>query len=147
MTDADLLAAPPSEAPWTLPFARCPFALVDCEMTGLDPERDALLEVAVARVVDGVVVEEFATLLHTDVPSVPGALALHGIDAAALVAAPPFAAVAPRLAALLDGAVPVMHGAELDVRFLDRAFAAAGLARRVGPTLDTVRLLKVGRPS
>ena len=111
-------------------------------MTGLDPERDALLEVAVARVEGGVVVERYATLLRTDVPSVPGAMALHGIDAAAVADAPEFADVAPRLAALIDGAVPVMHGVDLDVRFLDRAFAAAGLDRQVGPTLDTVRLAR-----
>jgi DNA polymerase-3 subunit epsilon len=143
VTDADpSTAAAPNEPPWTLPFAECPFALVDCEMTGLDPARDALVEVAVARVVGGAVVERFSTLLHSEVPSVPGALGLHGLDAAALAGAPAFGEVAPRLDALLDGAVPVMHGAELDVRFLDLAFAGAGLARRVGPTLDTVRLAR-----
>ena len=142
MTDADLSTAPPPEAPWTLPFGECVFALIDCEMTGLDPERDALLEVAVARVVGGVVVEEFATLLHTDAPIAAAAGALHGIDLAALVGAPTFAEIAPRLEEMLSGAVPVMHGAELDVRFLDRAFAAAGRTRRVGPALDTLRLAR-----
>lgn len=142
MTDADLPIAPPDEAPWTLPFAKCPFALVDCEMTGLDPERDALLEIAVARVVGGAVVERFETLVHTGVPIAEGAAALHGIDAAALVGAPAFAAVAPLLERMLDGAVPVMHGVDLDVAFLDRAFEAAGLVRRIGPTLDTVRLAR-----
>jgi DNA polymerase III epsilon subunit-like protein len=142
VTDADLPIAPPLEAPWTLPFAQCPFALVDCEMTGLDPERDALLEVAVARVVAGSVVELYSTLVHTETPIAEAAAALHGIDAAALAGAPAFADVASRLGAMLDGAVPVMHGAELDVRFLDRAFAAAGSPRRVGPALDTVRLAR-----
>ena len=70
------------------------------------------------------------------------AAAVHGIDAAALSGAPTFAEVAPRLAAMLDGAVPVMHGVELDVCFLDRAFAAAGSPRRVGPALDTLRLAR-----
>lgn len=142
MTDADLSAPPPPEAPWTLPFAQCPFALLDCEMTGLDPERDALLEVAVARVVGGAVVELYSTLVHTEAPIASAAAALHGIDAAALSGAPSFAEVAPRLAAMLDGAVPVMHGVELDVRFLDRAFTAAGSPRRVGPALDTLRLAR-----
>ena len=142
VTDADLSTAPPLEAPWTVPFAECVFALVDCEMTGLDPDLDALLEVAVARVVGGVVVERFATLLQTDVPIAAAAGALHGIDGAALVGAPMFADVAVRLEAMLAGAVPVMHGTDLDVRFLDRAFAAAGSTRRVGPALDTLRLAR-----
>ncbi len=143
MTYADLPPdPPPPEPPWTLPFARCPFALIDCEMTGLDPARDALLEVAVARVVGGVVVDRYVTLLRTEVPSVPGAAALHGIEPAAVLDAPDFADVAPRLDALLDGAVPVMHGVDLDVRFLDRAFADAGLTRRIGPAIDTLRLAR-----
>jgi DNA polymerase-3 subunit epsilon len=111
-------------------------------MTGLDPARDALLEVAVARVVGGVVVDRYVTLLRTEVPSVPGAAALHGIEPAAVLDAPDFADVAPRLDALLDGAVPVMHGVDLDVRFLDRAFADAGLTRRIGPAIDTLRLAR-----
>lgn len=143
MTDADLHAdLPPPDPPWTLPFARCPFALIDCEMTGLDPARDALLEVAVARVQGGVLLDRYTTLVRTEVPSVPGAAALHGIEPAAVLDAPDFAEVAPRLDALLDGAVPVMHGVDLDVRFLDRAFADAGNPRRVGPALDTLRLAR-----
>lgn len=145
MTDEDQPIPPiepPEAPPWTLPFAECPFALVDCEMTGPDPRTDALLEVAVTRVQGGVVRERFASLVRASVACRPEAHALHGIDPSAIAAAPPFAELAPALAALLDGAVPVMHGCELDVAFLDRAFAHAGLARRLGPCLDTVRLAR-----
>ena len=133
---------PPDAPPWTLPFAECPFALVDCEMTGIDRSRDELIEVAVARVLDGRVVARFSSLLRTRSPVAGAVGALHGIDAAALVGAPAFADVAPRLIDLLDGAVPVMHGVELEACFLNLAFAAAGLDRRVGPALDTRRLAR-----
>ncbi len=149
VTDADLLTAPadeaseaPSTEPWTLPLARCPFALIDCEMTGTDPATDALLEVAVTRVLDGAVTHRFASLVRATAACHPAAHALHGIDPADIAAAPTFAELAPSVVALLDGAVPVMHGCDLDVAFLDRALADAGTTHRVGPCLDTVRLAR-----
>ncbi len=135
-------ARPSEEPPWTLPTEECPWAFVDCEMTGLDPARDSLLEVAVVRVRGGVVESERCTLLQANADSDAEARALHGIVPAALARAPRFADVAADLAALLHGAVPVFHGADLDVRFLDLAFEAAGVEHRVGPVLDTVRLAR-----
>lgn len=145
VTDADLpaqLAEAPSSGPWTLPLRECPFALVDCEMTGADPATDALLEVAVTRVTAGAVTARLSSLVRASVTSRPEAHALHGIDPAEIAAAPTFAELAPSLVAILDGAVPVMHGCDLDVAFLDRALADAGHAHRVGPCLDTVRLAR-----
>ncbi len=145
VTDADLPADAsdaPSTEPWTLPLARCPFALIDCEMTGPDPATDALLEVAVTRVLDGAVTRRFASLVRATAAIRPEAHALHGIDPAEVSAAPPFAELAPSLVEMLDGAVPVMHGCDLDVAFLDRALADAGATHRVGPCLDTVRLAR-----
>lgn len=133
---------PPPGGPWDAPFARCPFALIDCEMTGPDPARDALLEVAVLRVEGGAVIDSLESLVHTETPSHPHALALHGITPEALVDAPRFEALAPRLEALLAGAIPVMHGADLDVVFLNGAYEPLAGAPLLGPVLDTVLLAR-----
>jgi DNA polymerase-3 subunit epsilon len=133
---------PPPGAPWDLPFEACTFALLDCEMTGLDPAVDRLLEVAVARVRGGVILDRWSSLVQCDTPSCAEAQRLHGIAPSESADAPTFAVIAPTLAQLLDGAVPVMHGAELDVAFLDAAFARLGMEARVGPHLDTVLLAR-----
>ncbi len=133
---------PPPGDPWDAPYARCPFALIDCEMTGPDPARDALLEVAVLRVEGGAVVDAFESLVHTETPSNPHALAMHGITPESVADAPRFDALAPRLAALLAGAIPVMHGADLDVVFLNQAYAPLVGRPLLGPVLDTVLLAR-----
>jgi len=111
-------------------------------MTGLDPAVDRILEVAVARVRAGVIVDRWSSLVQCDTPSCAEAQRLHGIDPAESVIAPDFNAIAPILAAHLADAVPVMHGAELDIAFLDAAFQRAELPTRVGPHLDTVLLAR-----
>lgn len=133
---------PPAGAPWDLPFEECAFAVLDCEMTGMDVSRDALLEVAVTRLVGGRVVDAYETLVRADVPSTEAAFAVHGIDPSQSAGAPAFAEVAPRLAALLDGAVPVAHGPELDQAFLGRAFAAASMGVALPHVIDTVVLAR-----
>lgn len=133
---------PPEGAPWDLPLADCPFACIDCEMTGTDPTRDALAEVAVVRVEGGRAVTAFESLIYTEVACDPAALALHGIPADALAAAPRFEAVVDALCHSLDGAVVVAHGSDLDRVFLDRAFESAGRSERVGVVLDTLTLAR-----
>lgn len=133
---------PPPGAPWDTAIELCPFACIDCEMTGTDPSRDALVEVAVVRVVGSEVATVFESLVHTDVACDPAALALHGIRAEALSAAPTFESIADQLASALRGAVVVGHGPELDVAFLDRAFESAGRPERMRAVLDTLTLAR-----
>lgn len=140
--DEDPGEEPPRGAPWDLPLAECPLVFIDCEMTGLDPERDRLVEVAMLRVKNGAPEARFASLINGGVASHPDALAVHGITDAQAAEGPPFAAVSAEIEALLDGAVPVMHDAGMDAAFLDRAFAEAGSDRRVGACVDTLLLAR-----
>lgn len=133
---------PPPGPPWDDALSACAFACLDCEMTGTDPARDAIVEVAVVRVAGGRVVETFESLVRTEVSCDPGAFALHGIGPEALADAPAFGDVAPRLARLLDGAVVVAHAPELDVAFLDRAFESVGRPERLRFALDTLTLAR-----
>jgi DNA polymerase-3 subunit epsilon/ATP-dependent DNA helicase DinG len=122
------------------------YVALDLETTGLDPERDRVIEVgAVVFTVDGV----GATLERLTDPgrSVPDAvLRLTGISQEDLVGAPSAAIVMGELAALLPGRQPVGHGARLDVDFL----IAAGLwpqDREILDTLDIARILMPGAQS
>jgi DNA polymerase-3 subunit epsilon len=120
-----------------LPIREVPLAFVDLEMTGLDVARDRVVEICVERVVGG----ERAGLLSTLVDPgerVGGAAHVHGIDAAALAGAPRFADVAPRVLALLDGAILVAHAAVWDVRFLEAECKRGAVELRVTHWLDTL---------
>jgi DNA polymerase III epsilon subunit-like protein len=136
-------ADPPRGAPWDSALANTPLVFFDLEMTGLDPTRDSIVEVAFVRQCGGTVLEQFVSLVAPEVPPSPAAIAMHGLDAAALADAPRFDTIAPRIASLLAGAVPIAHGVALDVAFLSRALTQAGCdAAPLSFVLDTVTLAR-----
>jgi DNA polymerase-3 subunit epsilon len=130
---------PPGGSPWDDPLAEAPLAFVDLEMTGLRPDRDRVVEVCVERVVGGRVVDRLESLVRPE-PPVTGNVHVHGIDADAVAAAPTFAALAPRIEALLEGAIVIAHAAAWDVAFLEAELARAGRPRAIGGYLDTLTL-------
>jgi DNA polymerase-3 subunit epsilon len=132
---------PPSGPPWDLAIAEAPLAFVDLEMTGLDAEHDRVIEVCVERVVGGERAAFVCTLIQPG-ERAGGAAHVHGIDAACLAGAPPFAAVASEVRAALEGAILVAHAAVWDVRFLEAEFRRAGDELKVGFWLDTLALAR-----
>ncbi len=107
---------PPAGAPWDLPLDEAPLAFLDLEMTGLEIGKDRVVELCLERVRGGRVEARLETLVHPEGRG--GAEEVHGLDAAALEGAPPFAAIAERIAELLDGAIVVAHSAGWDLAFL-----------------------------
>jgi DNA polymerase III subunit epsilon len=132
-------AEPPLGSPWDDPLAAAPLAFVDLEMTGLDPAVDRVLEVCVERV-RGAVVEGALVSLVRPEGGAFGNAHIHGIDPAEVAVAPAFAELAPRILALLEGAVVVAHAAAWDVAFLEAELARAGQPRRIEHYLDTLTL-------
>jgi DNA polymerase-3 subunit epsilon len=132
---------PPPGAPWDLPVAVAPLAFVDLEMTGLDAERDHVVEVCVERWV-GQTRQGGITSLVRPPERIGGAAHVHGIDAALLEGAPGFASLAVEILRVLDGAVLVAHAAEWDVRFLTAEMGRAGRPFEVLYYLDTLVLAR-----
>jgi DNA polymerase III epsilon subunit-like protein len=118
------------------------YAILDCETTGLDERTgDRLIELAVL-----VVDEQFneldrlETLVAIDRPV--SATHIHGISDADLVGAPTFAQLAPRIGAMVEGAVIVGHYPRFDLRFIDAELQRIGYglpSSRVIDTRDTCR--------
>jgi DNA polymerase-3 subunit epsilon len=130
---------PPPGSPWDDPLAEAALAFVDLEMTGLDPQRDRVLEVCIERV-RGERVEDALVSLVRPEGGVFGNAHIHGIDPAEVALAPTFAELAPGVEALLEGAVVVAHAAVWDVSFLEAELARAGRPRRIDHYLDTLTL-------
>jgi DNA polymerase III subunit epsilon len=131
---------PPRGVPWDLPTASAPFALLDLEMTGLDPSTDRVIELCVRRERGGILEDELDTLIH------PGTTcfgtSVHGIDHSMLESAPSFGQVADRVMELCCGAVIVAHGAPWDVAFLNAECMRAGKSAPFDFYLDTITLAR-----
>jgi DNA polymerase-3 subunit epsilon len=121
--------------------AEAPLAFVDLEMTGLDTERDRVVEICVDRCVGSVSVQRIATVLDPG-ERVGGAAQVHGIDAAEVAGAPRFADVAAEVQGVLQGAIVVAHAAPWDVAFLAAEFRRAGLSFALEHWLDTLVLAR-----
>jgi DNA polymerase III epsilon subunit-like protein len=109
---------PPSGAPR--------FAVIDVETTGLDPERERVLELAIVRAdAQGRPIDQWVTRFHPDGPV--RATHIHGITDADVAGAPRFADLALSIGTALQGLVLVAHNAEFDLAFLQAEFARASL--------------------
>ncbi|MEO6420530.1 MAG: 3'-5' exonuclease [Polyangiaceae bacterium] len=140
MTRANL-PPPPEGPPWDLPVDQAPLVFVDLEMTGLDVALDRVVEVCIERYVGAECTASFCSLVRpTD--RVDGAAHVHGIDAAALAAAPEFAEIAPQVEAILEGAIFVAHAAEWDVRFLTMELKRAQKTLEIPHYIDTLVLAR-----
>lgn len=115
---------------------------LDLETTGLDPERDAIIEIGVVRFRGDRVEDEFQTLVNPGRPLSPFITDLTGITDAMLVNAPRINEVLPELQQFVGDAPILAHNVEFDTSFLQRH----GLFE-YNLTLDTYDLASVVLPS
>ena len=122
-------------------FRDLTFVVFDSETTGLDPERDEVVQIGAVRVVNGRIIraETFDRLVNPGRPIPPGATKVHHISDAMVADAPPFAAVRADFHSFAKDAVLVAHNAPFDMAFLHRA-GASGAPVFDNPVLDTVHL-------
>ena len=97
------------------------YAVIDTETTGLDPVRSTILEIAIAIVIDGHVVDRWSSKVKPSDDDLAlassRALEINGYaaDPSAWDDAPTWATVAPTVAAKLKGAIPVGHHVAFDL--------------------------------
>ena len=102
------------------------FAVIDIETTGLSPQSDRVIELAIVHVDPmGAETGRFETLINPGRDL--GPQRRHGIRAGDVLGAPSFADVAAELIGLLDGRVAVAHHAAFVSRFLFAEFERSGI--------------------
>lgn len=122
-----------------------PAVFVDIETNGGNGERGRITEIAVIRVEDGEVVDEYTSLVNPGSPIPHWITTLTGITNADLVDAPYFDDIADDLHRIMDGAIFVAHNVRFDYSFVKRQLEASGYAFR--PKLFcTVRLSRTVYP-
>jgi DNA polymerase-3 subunit epsilon len=104
-----------------------PLVFVDVETTGFSATNNRIIEVAAIRVENGEVVGKITSFINpdTEVPEV--ITGITGITDTEVKYAPPFAAIAPQLAKILEGAIMVAHNAKFDYSFIKAEFERVGL--------------------
>lgn len=125
---------------WESPIDEVPFAFVDLEMTGLDIEKDRVVEVCIERVVGGECVARLDSLVWPGEERAGGASQVHGLSSEVLTGAPTFDVLADEIRRLLDGAVPVAHAATWDARFLRKELERSGAPIALDHWIDTLGL-------
>ncbi|MEO6571681.1 MAG: 3'-5' exonuclease, partial [Ilumatobacteraceae bacterium] len=109
--------------------------------SGLSTRRHRILQVAVVTVVDGAVVDEWASLVKLDWPwQRLGPRDVHGLDRRSLRSAPRRRVVLTELATRLDGAVFAAHNVGFDWAFVQRAAQATKVDLPEGQRLCTLQL-------
>ncbi len=128
---------PESSTPWR----RASYAVVDLELTGLDPSTDEIVSFAVVHVAGGRIVlrDSCHRLVRPTRMPGPETIRIHGLRRADLEAAPPLDRALDELLAALAGRVLVAHVASIEESFLRAAFETRGLALR-NPIVDTAAL-------
>lgn len=118
------------------------FAVVDLDTTGFNPERDdRIVEIAIV-VTDPWFQQTDVFESLVDPGRDVGPTGIHGITDALVLAAPEFAALAPRVAAMLDGQVLVGHNLDFIERFLACELTSAGVEHDLGGGVCTLALAR-----
>ena len=126
-----------------LPLTTIPFACLDFETTGLSPRRgDRVCEVALQRVVGGIVATSYTTLVDPQRPLSERSFAINQISAKQLADAPTFSAIAGSLRTTLADAVIVAHNAPFDLEFLHAELALAGQPPLLALAIDTLAIAR-----
>src|SRR5262245_4490625 len=105
-----------------------PLAVVDLETTGVDPQRDRIVEISVLRFTPPIDRVHRTRRLNPGIPIPTEATQIHGITDEDVADEPGFAEVAPSLLAFLDGCDLCGYNLKrFDLRVLVAEFERAGL--------------------
>lgn len=93
-------------------------SFVDVETTGLDPEKDKVVEISVIRVNEDGTVQDFETLVNPGIPIDPTASAVHDIVDSDVENSPRIEEIEGTIFQLCMGSVLVSHNMAFDSMFL-----------------------------
>lgn len=120
------------------------YVVFDTETTGLQPNRDEIVQIGAVRVVNGKIVpgEVIDQLVNPGMKIPPASTKVHKVNDAMVADAPDIRAAGQQLHAFARDSVLVAHNAPFDIAFLRRHGPESGLVWD-HPILDTVLLSAV----
>ncbi len=135
------------------------YTIIDIETTGLDPSYDEIIEIGALKIKEGIVVDEFQSLIKPDCNYIDEFIAkLTGITNEMLKTAPRIKEVLPRFIKFIQNDILVGHNINFDINFLyDNLMESLGyklendfvdlmrLSRKVYPELKNHKLVTVAK--
>jgi len=115
-----------------------PFVFLDIETTGLDPNRDHIIEIAVVKWADGKIIDRFESLVNPRTPIPQNVTLLTGINDEMVAAAPTFAEIKDKIVAFAGDFPVVGHNITFDTSFLKSHHFAL-----TNPEIDTLHLARI----
>ncbi len=116
------------------------FVVVDVETTGMSPVDDRMTEIAMMKVRNGVLVEEYSTLINPLMSISHFITDLTGIDNLMVRDAPTAREIMPEVAEFLEDSVFVAHNAAFDWGFVSHSAMRERSIELENPRLCTVKL-------
>ena len=139
-------------APTNRFIKNCRLVVFDFETTGLDSNKDQIIEIGGLVVENGVAGGEFSTLVKPTIPLPEAASKITGITDEMLADQPPIDQELPKFLKFIEGSILVAHNAEFDMAFLRNAcdrlgyqiqwpsFCTLKMARALLPDLESKNL-------
>lgn len=112
-------------------------AILDCETTGGKATRDRITELAIVLVDDGIITEQWQSLMNPETTVPPWITNITGINTTMIMQQPTFAELWPTIEDKLKDRVIVAHNARFDYGFLKNE------ARRCGASFSAKTLCSV----
>ncbi|MGO2989694.1 MAG: helicase C-terminal domain-containing protein [Lactococcus cremoris] len=123
------------------------YAVVDLEATDAHSSENKIIQIGIALVEGGKIVETYSTEVNPHEPLLPRISELTCLSDKQLKSAPDFSEVASEVRKLLTDSVFVAHNARFDYGLLEKSFLNAGLEFNEMLRVDTVDLARVFYPT
>lgn len=121
------------------------FICLDCESTGLDPAKDRIVEIAVARFTFQEILDQFESLIDPECPIPQTSQDIHNISQEMIAGKPKIREVLPRLLEMINGHTIVGHGINFDISLIANEANRFQIPTKIlsQPQIDTLRLARL----
>lgn len=121
------------------------FVCFDCETTGLEPNNDRVIEIAVSKFTFTEILETYETLIDPERPIPQNTIDIHHITNEMVQGKPKAAEVLPKVLKLIGNHIIVGHGIQLDVNFINEECKRSRIPCNLEKNqfLDTLRMARL----
>ena len=144
------------ENPLDIPLEKASFSVVDVETTGLSPNKNRIIEIALVKIENLKITDKLNYLINPQTYIPPFITSLTGIDNDDVVGAPIFSNVVDEIISFTENTILTAHNFPFDSSFLNSEFMISGrefinehscctlkIARNIYPTLQSKSLSSV----
>src|ERR1700722_20398969 len=121
------------------------FICLDCEFTGLDPDKDRILELAAVRFSCSELIAQFDALVNPGCPISDDSFAIHHISKEMVAQKPKIEEILNAFLSFVGRDIIIGHGISYDLAMLERAASRGGIPYNLKGNIcmDTLRLARL----